>query len=124
MDSDYDTYLLIIDPETGIPNVVRRDGKPMLDAREEEEVKPGDIVGGTMKEIKARCIETFQRTSGEERLCEVSEGEELVAVLHEESEEYFAKDSKGRKVYVGCLNANGELVLKYFELVGEGVDKQ
>lgn len=40
--SDYDTYILIVDPVTGVPAVVRRDGKPLLDKG--YVVKPGDIV--------------------------------------------------------------------------------
>lgn len=34
IDSDYDTYLLIVDPVTGIPAVVRRDGEPVLAPKE------------------------------------------------------------------------------------------
>jgi hypothetical protein len=33
-DSDYDTYLLIVDPVTGVPAVVRRDGEPVLAPKE------------------------------------------------------------------------------------------
>ena len=33
-DGDDDTYLLIVDPETGIPAVVRRDGEPVLAPKE------------------------------------------------------------------------------------------
>lgn len=40
--ADRDTYLLIVDPVTGVPAVVRRDGEPVLDKG--YEVKPGDIV--------------------------------------------------------------------------------
>ncbi|WP_339306500.1 hypothetical protein [Paenibacillus sp. FSL R5-0519] len=33
-DGDDDTYLLIVDPVTGIPAVVRRDGEPVLAPKE------------------------------------------------------------------------------------------
>jgi hypothetical protein len=77
-----------------------------------------------MKQINVRCTDPFQAFSGTNLLYEVKEGEEMVAVLHEESEEYFAMDSDGEEVYVGCLDVNGVLELdECFELVEEGADK-
>ncbi|WP_433748267.1 hypothetical protein [Paenibacillus amylolyticus] len=78
-----------------------------------------------MKQIKARCIDGFQEFNQGQLTCEVNDGEELVAELHEESEEYFSTDSKGREVYVGCLDMNGTLELDdCFELVEEGADTE
>ncbi|SLJ98263.1 MULTISPECIES: hypothetical protein [unclassified Paenibacillus] len=76
-----------------------------------------------MKQIKVRCTDPFQAFSGTNLLYEVKEGEELTADLYEETEEYFATDSQGREVYVGCLDMDGNLVLQDFELVEEGADK-
>ncbi|MNB92480.1 hypothetical protein D3C75_395840 [compost metagenome] len=81
-----------------------------------------------MKQIKVRCIESFQEFNhdGTQLLCEVNDGEELIAELHEESEEYYAMDSEGREVCVGYLNPLGTLKLfeDSFELVGEGADTE
>lgn len=77
-----------------------------------------------MRHIKVRCTERFQRWCAGEMLCAVYDGEELLAEIHEESEEYYSTDSKGREVYVGCLDMNGTLELDdCFELVEEGADK-
>ncbi|MGE6578993.1 hypothetical protein ACQKFM_29230 [Paenibacillus xylanexedens] len=76
-----------------------------------------------MKQIKVRCTDPFQAFSGTNLLYEVKEGDELTADLYEETEEYFATDSQGREVYVGCLDMDGNLVLQDFELVEEGADK-
>ncbi|MEK3776654.1 hypothetical protein MHB85_19330 [Paenibacillus sp. FSL K6-4396] len=76
-----------------------------------------------MKQIKVRCTDPFQAFSGTNLLYEVKEGDELTADLYEETEEYFATDSQGREVYVGCLDMDGNLVLSEFELVEEGADK-
>ncbi|MDK2600629.1 hypothetical protein QO179_24355 [Bacillus stercoris] len=43
---------------------------------------------------------------------EVFEDEIIEAILEEEVEEYFGKDSKGRRVYVGCLDQLGKLHLE------------
>ncbi|MNC74464.1 hypothetical protein D3C75_1258250 [compost metagenome] len=77
-----------------------------------------------MKQIKVRCTDPFQAFSGTNLLYEVKEGDELTADLYEETEEYFATDSQGREVYVGCLDMDGNLVLQDFELVEEGADKR
>lgn len=66
------------------------------------------------KQIKVRAIEGFQMFNHDETIleAEVDEGDELVAELYEETEEYFAKDSRGREVYVGELDASGQLQLE------------
>ncbi|WP_409177475.1 hypothetical protein [Brevibacillus fortis] len=66
------------------------------------------------KQIKVRAIESFEVYSLEdsELLGEIVEGEELIADLHEESKEYFAKDKEGREVYVGELDATSQLQLE------------
>lgn len=76
-----------------------------------------------MKQINVRCTDPFQAFSGTNLLYEVKEGDELTAELYEETEEYYATDSQGREVYVGCLDMDGNLVLSEFELVEEGADK-
>ncbi|WP_315793209.1 hypothetical protein [Paenibacillus sp. BIC5C1] len=80
-----------------------------------------------MKQIKVRCTDSFEEFNlGNGRLvCAVNYGEELVADLHKESEEYYSTDSQGREVYVGCLDMNGTLELDdCFELVEEGADTE
>ncbi|KAA8747129.1 hypothetical protein [Paenibacillus sp. UASWS1643] len=79
-----------------------------------------------MKQIKVVCVQPFRVfNQSNELIGEVNYSEELVANLYEGSEEYFAADVNGRKVYVGCLDMNGELELEdCFELVEEGADKQ
>lgn len=70
------------------------------------------------KQIMVKCKDEFVEYCQGKVSCEVMEGEELVATLHEEAEEYFAKDSKGREVFVGDLDEKGELILQEaFELV-------
>lgn len=80
-----------------------------------------------MKQIKVRCIHSFEEINigNGQAVCEVNYGEELVATLNDESEEYFATDSQGGEVYVGCLDMNGTLELDdCFEfVVEEGADK-
>ncbi|MCP1134358.1 hypothetical protein NKT34_13720 [Paenibacillus polysaccharolyticus] len=78
-----------------------------------------------MKQIKVRCRDLLTVFNFEnEQVAEINEGEILEAELHEESEEYYATDSNGREVYVGCLNVDGVLELdESFELVEEGADK-
>ncbi|MGY0106824.1 hypothetical protein [Bacillus velezensis] len=39
-------------------------------------------------------------------------GEIIDAILNEPTEEYFGKDRKGRKVFVGSLDMYGKLVLE------------
>ncbi|MEX5481825.1 hypothetical protein ACO9S3_08070 [Bacillus velezensis] len=39
-------------------------------------------------------------------------GEIIDAILNEATEEYFGKDRKGRKVFVGSLDMYGKLVLE------------
>ncbi|PYE51446.1 hypothetical protein HUB98_05505 [Paenibacillus barcinonensis] len=80
-----------------------------------------------MNQIMVRCIESFQEFNRGNITCEVQEDEELQAELYEEAEEYFATDSKGRDVYVGKINFNGEIELEEcFELIEGGCidDKQ
>lgn len=78
-----------------------------------------------MKQIKVRCIDSFEEFDNGRLICAVNDGEELVAELHEESEEYYALDSEGRKACVGYLTPLGTLKLfeESFELVEEGADK-
>ncbi|WP_091016036.1 hypothetical protein [Paenibacillus amylolyticus] len=81
-----------------------------------------------MKQIKVRCIDSFEEFNIDNGrlICAVNVGEELVADLHEESEEYYAMDSEGREVCVGYLNSLGTLKLfeDSFELVEEGADTE
>lgn|GEM_PF-1451893 len=65
------------------------------------------------KVIKVKCIDEFTLRNHDETevLAEVEE-RDYVAELHEETEEYFAKDDQGREFLVGEININGELVLQ------------
>lgn len=65
------------------------------------------------KLIKVRAIEGFQMFNHDETVLEVEvdEDDELEAELYEETEEYFAKDKRGREVYVGELDVSGQLQL-------------
>ncbi|WP_197260576.1 hypothetical protein [Brevibacillus laterosporus] len=45
-------------------------------------------------------------------LGKIDEGEELIADLYEETEEYFTNDKEGREVYVGELDTSGQLQLE------------
>lgn len=70
------------------------------------------------QQIKVMAIDGFTEYHKENISCEVMEGEEFIAVLNEESGEYFAVDSKGREVFVAELNAEGKLELdECFELI-------
>ncbi|MEK3735692.1 hypothetical protein NYE47_00830 [Paenibacillus sp. FSL H7-0941] len=70
------------------------------------------------KHILVKCKDEFVEYLEGKVSCEAMEGEEFVATLHEESGEYFAKDSKGREMFVGDLDEKDELVLEEsFELV-------
>jgi len=72
----------------------------------------------SQKEITVKCKDEFVEYCQGKVSCEAMEGEEFVATLHEEAGEYFAKDSKGREMFVGDLDENGEPVLEEsFELV-------
>jgi len=62
--------------------------------------------------IQVRATDEFTEYLEGKVSCEVKEGEEFVATLHEESGEYYAKDSKGRDFYVGELNVEGNLKLE------------
>ncbi|MBG9464207.1 MULTISPECIES: hypothetical protein [Bacillus] len=47
-------------------------------------------------------------------------GDIIDAILNEDTEEYFGKDRKGRKVFVGSLDVYGKLVLEPgFKLVDD-----
>ena len=47
-------------------------------------------------------------------------GDIIEAILDEDVEEYFGKDRKGRRVFVGSLDMYGKLVLEpAFKLVGD-----
>lgn len=78
-----------------------------------------------LKQIMVRCTESFQEFNRGNITCEVHEDEEFLAELYEEAEEYFATDSKGRDVYIGKINFNGEIELEdCFELIGGGTHEQ
>lgn len=70
------------------------------------------------QQIRVRAIEEFTEYYQGNISCEVKEGEEFIAVLNEESGEYFTADSKGREVFVAELSAEGNLELdECFELI-------
>jgi hypothetical protein len=72
------------------------------------------------KQIMVKAKDEFVGYCQGKISCEVMEGEEFVATLHGESGEYFAKDSKGREVFVGELSIEGNLKLEEgFELIVE-----
>ncbi|MNW46851.1 hypothetical protein D3C74_241650 [compost metagenome] len=76
--------------------------------------------------IKIRVIDAFTEYNHDKSivLSEVDEGELLLAELHPDSEEYFAKDKKGREVYIGRLNPTGGLELdEGFELITKQMSK-
>lgn len=64
------------------------------------------------KHIKVKAIESFEVYNHNRTLSsKVDEWERFTATLDEESGEYFAQDFEGREVYVGCIDADGNLVL-------------
>ncbi|WP_103111012.1 hypothetical protein [Brevibacillus reuszeri] len=73
-----------------------------------------------MQHIMVRAIESFTVYNHDGTILEgeVDEGQEFVANLHEETEEYFTKDKYGREIYVGELDRSGALQLdEAFEIV-------
>ncbi|MBG9772399.1 hypothetical protein [Brevibacillus laterosporus] len=72
------------------------------------------VMGWEKKQIKVRAIESFEVYSFNDRelLGKIDEGEEFIADLHEETEEYFTNDKEGREVYVGELDTSGQLQLE------------
>jgi hypothetical protein len=72
------------------------------------------------KQIWVRALYDFEvhRLGGAEIDGKINEGQVYLAELNEESKEYFAKDDLGREVYVGELDALGQLNLDaHFEIV-------
>ncbi|MEK4185648.1 hypothetical protein [Paenibacillus sp. FSL L8-0494] len=70
------------------------------------------------KQIVVKCKDEFVEYCQGKVSCEAKEGEEFVATLHEESGEYFSKDSKGREVFIGELDIAVNLKLEEsFELI-------
>jgi len=69
--------------------------------------------------IRVKCVEEFELWGeGKTKLLAEVEEKEYIAQLYEETEEYFAKDSKGREFLVGEINIDRKLVLKQgFELI-------
>lgn len=69
--------------------------------------------------IIVKSLESFILTNnGKTNLIAEVEERNYEAVLFKETEEYFAKDSKGREFLVGEINNNGDLVLlDAFEVV-------
>lgn len=65
------------------------------------------------KIINVECMDEFTLMNHDETdvLAEVEKGE-YVAELYGETEEYFAKDSKGRDFLVGEINADERLILE------------
>jgi hypothetical protein len=62
--------------------------------------------------IRVRCVEEFELWGeGKTKLLAEVEKKEYDAQLYIETEEYFAKDSKGREFFVGEINNDGKLVL-------------
>lgn len=66
-----------------------------------------------MDQIRVIATDDFRMYNYDmsEIVCDVEADTILTATLSKETEEYFAKDSKGREVYVGDLNMLGELRL-------------
>lgn len=82
--------------------------------------KPTNTVINGSK-IKVRAIMDFEVYNHDETelLCKVKSGEEFIAKLSDDSDEYFAKDSEGREVFVGELDVEGNLsLIDEFELIG------
>lgn len=76
-------------------------------------IKFNERMNQMKKQIKVRAIEGFTVHNFDESqlLGEVEEGQEFVADLYEDTEEYFTKDMRGREIYVGELDATGKLQL-------------
>lgn len=73
-----------------------------------------------MKKIRVRCINGFKISKRNIKYAEVIENKEYIAVLCEESGEFFAKDDKGHKFFVGELDIEGNLELdKDFMLINQ-----
>jgi len=81
------------------------------------EVFEGGII--MKKSIRVRCVEEFELWGNcKTKLLAEVEKKEYEAQLYEETEEYFAKDLKGREFLVGEINSNGKLVIgQDFELI-------
>lgn len=74
--------------------------------------------------ITVRAVEGFAEYNHDntEVTGEATAGEEFVAALHSESQEYFAEDNQSREIYVGEIDSDGNLQLdECFELVQEGI---
>lgn len=71
-----------------------------------------------MIKIRVRCINGFKVFKRKIEYAEIIENKEYVATLCEESGEFFAKDDKGHKFFVGELDVDDNLKLdKDFELI-------
>lgn len=65
------------------------------------------------KNIKVKCKESHticEVNDGKlKEIAKIDEGVEYIAVLHEETEEYFSSDLEGREFVVGEIRFNKEL---------------
>lgn len=76
------------------------------------------------KLIMVRSLESFSvhYHNGTDGIGEVENGEVLLAVLHEGSGEYFARDRHGKEIYVGKIDKHDNLDLDFnFEFVQIGM---
>lgn len=76
------------------------------------------------KKIKVKCNEAFTIFNNDSDIQEgrtisaVVEEKEYTATLYELTQEYFAKDDKGREFLVGEINIDEKLILEEeFELI-------
>jgi len=72
--------------------------------------------------LTLHCIMGFREENKQgDLLCEIYEGDVIVALLDEEVEEYISTDTQGRQFVPAAVNSDGDIVLdESFELVNEG----
>lgn len=66
------------------------------------------------KEIQVEVIDGFILYNHDETtvLADTNDGDVFIAVLHEPTREYFAKDIEGREFLVGHIGCPGELIIE------------
>ncbi|KIN81895.1 DNA translocase FtsK [Clostridium botulinum] len=78
--------------------------------------------------IMVKCLDGFTIFNNDKQRtisAVIEDDKEYIATLYKRTEEYFAKDSKGREFLVGELDIDGKLVLeKGFELAMEELKVQ
>lgn len=74
------------------------------------------------KKITVRCIRGFRTYGNGKVIADVEKNEIYEAKLYEPTEEYFAKDSKGREFLVGEISFDKRNVILEEEFILLGID--